>query len=98
MYEFYGMTLDEDIIVAIRRYVDQGIEPGSFLSAVICNDLKEACARADHENVRRLSAIVAYFYNETPSLCWGSNFKMTEWMAKKALERVNAMKSTAVQP
>jgi hypothetical protein len=86
-YEFFGMTLDEEIIESIRFYVKSGLEPGSFLTAVICNDLKEACARADRENIRRLPAIVAYFYNETPSPCWGSRARMDAWMSAKMAER-----------
>ena len=37
----------------LRRYLAHGIEPGSFLSAVLRNDLIDACGRADDTNRHR---------------------------------------------
>ena len=65
---------------AIHDYVNHGLRPGDFLSAVIRNDLKEAVARADSENLRNLPAFVAYFYNEVPAICWGSSEAMDQWI------------------
>ena len=39
---------------AVIRYVEDGIEPGGFLEAVLCNDLKGAVMRADAINKARL--------------------------------------------
>jgi hypothetical protein len=72
----------------LTRYVVQGIPPGGFLTAVICNDLKEAVGRADPQNTLALHSIVAYFYNETPSACWGSPERMQDWMAARRFEAV----------
>lgn len=78
--EFYvpSGTLD-----AALRYLHEHIPPGDFLRAVICNDLKEAVARADDENLSNLPAIVAFFYNEAPTICWGSMQRMNDWLAAK---------------
>jgi hypothetical protein len=67
------------MIESIQRYVEKGIRPGDFLTAVICNDLFEAIGRADEDNLRNLPAIVGYFYNKTPPPCWGSPQKMNAW-------------------
>jgi len=69
-----------ETIEAIRRYVDQRSEPGDFLSAVLNNDLKEACAYATeiHRNV--LFYIVQFCYWEIPSVCWGSRAKVVAWL------------------
>lgn len=75
----YG--LPEHMIAAIRRYVDDRIEPGGFLSAVICNDLKQAAGLADHINKHLLFEYVQYFYNETPSDCWGTEEKFNSWLS-----------------
>ena len=91
-YEFRGFTIDADMLEGIRNYVDHGIEPGSFLSAVICNDLKAAVGAADYRNIRNIPAFVGYFYNEAPSACWGSNEKMIAWMAAKAVARVGLVR------
>ena len=75
--EFY---IPERMMGGIERYINDKINPGDFLQAVICNDLREAVGRADDENIRNLPAYVAYFYNEAPSLCWGSKEKMEAWL------------------
>lgn len=64
---------------AVKRWIENGIPPGSFLSAVIRNDLKDACGRADDENRRALWQIVAWFYNEAPVGSWGSPDALKSW-------------------
>lgn len=64
---------------AVKRYVMHGIPPGSFLTAVICNDLREAFARADDENAAAMQNWVRFFYNSTPSGCWGSPEAFADW-------------------
>ncbi len=84
MYEFNGFHIDADMLDGIRNYITHGIEPGGFLTAVICNDLCGAVGRADSRNLPNLPAFVGYFYNEAPSPCWGSPAKMDAWLAAKA--------------
>ena len=48
------MAIPEHMWGAIVRYYENGIPPGGFLEAVINNDLREACARADEINRRRV--------------------------------------------
>lgn len=64
----------------IFRYIEQGIPPGSFLQAVICNDLLASVALADLENTYFLTKIVAWFYNYAPAQCWGSPQKVNAWV------------------
>jgi hypothetical protein len=64
---------------AIVRYVEKRIPPGDFLSAVINNDLREACGRADAENKALLPAYVMWFYNWAPSNCWGYPDATERW-------------------
>jgi hypothetical protein len=67
------------MLAPIERYVLQGIIPGGFLQAVICNDLAGAMQQADDENLANIQAFAAYFYNNTPGACWGSREKMVLW-------------------
>ena len=53
---------------------------GSFLEAVLCNDLWEACSLADDNNLWILPVIVAWLYNNVPAACWGSSGKYKEWV------------------
>ena len=72
--------IPEYMMSGIIRYVNYGVEPGSFLTAVISNNLSEAVGQADDNNMPNLPAYMSYFYNETPSPCWGSKEKMKAWM------------------
>lgn len=79
-YRHRECHVPEHIHNAIRAYVDNHRRPGQFLQAVIRNDLAEAVARADGENLTNLIAIVGYFYNEAPGTCWGSKEKLEAWL------------------
>jgi len=70
----------EHTIGSIDRYIDQRIEPGGFLRAVLENNLKEAMGRADSINREALFDIVAYLYNCVPTTCWGSPEKVKDWL------------------
>jgi hypothetical protein len=67
----------------MRLYIEGHVETGGFLHAVLCNDLRKACERADAENQRRLFSIVCWVYNEAPSTCWGSPEKVAAWVAQR---------------
>jgi hypothetical protein len=60
------------MVIGLELYFERGIEPGSFMTAVLCNDLKGACARADWMNQRLIFQTVEWLYNEAPAGSWGS--------------------------
>ena len=68
---------------SLTRYVEHGIPPGSFLCAVLENNLVRAVGRADRENLAALPDIVKYIYNELPSTCWGSPARVNEYIESK---------------
>lgn len=63
----------------IIRYINHGIDPGHFMSAVISNDLKESLNRADENSRKNLFDIVSWFYNYAPHDCWGSKERFNTW-------------------
>lgn len=65
---------------SIKLYIEHGLLPGSFLQAVISNDLSEAIGQADHINIAHLPTIVAWFYHCAPAMCWASRQKMQAWL------------------
>ena len=75
-------SLPEGLQGGMKRYVEQGIKPGSFMTAVLENDLFGALAQADEMNRDRLYDICKWLYNEAPSQCWGSKEKVEAWIAK----------------
>ena len=64
----------------LRRYIENGIPPGGFLSAVLCNDLRGAVERGDDENQMILHQYIRFLYNYAPAQCWGSEAKFKAWV------------------
>lgn len=77
--------LPEHMQGAARRYVEKGIEPGSFLTAVICNDLRGAFGRADEANRAAMWEWVLFFHNDAPGGCWGSPEHFAAWVKQGGL-------------
>lgn len=82
MYDEQKMKelLPEHMWGGMKRYLENGIMPGSFLTAVLLNDLKGALGQADHINRNRLHDIVTFLYNYAPGTCWGSPDKVNAWV------------------
>lgn len=68
---------------AIDNYVENRWEPGSFTTAVLENNLKEAIGRADVHSMAALKDIVMYCYWEIPGQCWGSPEKVDAWLSPR---------------
>lgn len=79
-YTFRGFTISEHMLYSLKQYIEHKQPVGDFLTAVLENDLSEAVARADENNLKNLPAFVGYLYNEAPSQCWGSKKKVEEWL------------------
>lgn len=70
----------EDLYGALERYFNHGIMPGSFLTAVLENDLCGSFGKADVSNIANLRNIVGYIYNHMPGNSWGSREKVQEYL------------------
>ena len=81
-YKFREWKISAHMMHSIELYLEQGIPPGHFLSAVICNDLMKACRYADDINIRNLPAYAAYFFNEVPTNAWGAAERFESWCNK----------------
>lgn len=75
-------SIPQHMMIAINDYINHGLEPGGFLTAVICNDLRGAVGQADTVNILLLPEYVSYFYNEAPGACWGSKARMDKWIGE----------------
>lgn len=69
-----------DVIESLQRYAEHGIPPGGFLLAVLENDLHEAVARADADNVKTLKHICQFVWWELPAISWGSPQRVRTWL------------------
>ena len=72
-------SLPEHMQGAARRYVEKGIAPGSFLTALLANDFMGAVGRADDTNQRALMDWARWIHNEIPNGCHGNYERVTEW-------------------
>jgi hypothetical protein len=69
------------------RWIEHGIYPGGFLTAVLENDLVGAVSRADHINIHRIPDYVRYLFNDAPSDCWGGPDEVRAWHEQGGLKR-----------
>lgn len=76
--EYYPIR--DDWFGALERYLNHGIMPGSFMTAILENNLVEACERADMDNSHNLKNIVGYVYHHLPSHSWGSREKVQSYL------------------
>ena len=83
--------LPESLKGGMKRYLEYGIQPGSFLTAVIENNLSESFAFADEDNRFLLFHIVNWFCNKVPMQCWKSRENRIAWQEEqqKNREKVN---------
>jgi hypothetical protein len=77
------------VINSLNRYVKDRIMPGSFLRAVLCNQLYAAVTLADQENLASLKEIVHYVYNELPEESWGSADRVWAWAQEDFYKKLN---------
>ena len=82
-YTFREFYIPDRMMGGIERYIEDGLPPGGFLTAILENDLEAAVSRADEENLRNIPAYVGYLYNHAPAGCWGSKEAVAKWYEKK---------------
>ena len=69
-----------------QLYIEKGIMPGGFLTAVLENNLTGAFGRADDINKQAMQTWVEWLTCEIPSTIWGSKEKVSQWSIDGGLE------------
>jgi len=72
--------IQRDIKFQIDEYIENGVPLGSFLYAVLTNDLITAISKADDVNKLHIPDIVTYLLNYLPSVAYGSEKNVKDWM------------------
>ena len=80
--------LPDHIRSGVKRYIEDGQKPGSFLCAVISNNLLEATVRADSINLPRLKEIMQFLFNYCPDDSWGSETALQKWVDHEGLKGI----------
>lgn len=78
--------IPEHCRVGMRRYIDEHIRPGGFLSAVLSNDLMSALRTADELNSVCLGKYAKFLHYYAPQDCYGSREKVAAWVAARPRE------------
>ena len=65
---------------SVKMYIEEGIDGGGFLFALLSNNLGQAFCRADSDNTKAMKEWVMFLYNQAPSDCWGSKEKVQAWI------------------
>lgn len=79
----------------MRLYVEHGILPGGFLTAVLSNDLMGALGKADDINLHALPAYGRFLYNNAPCGCYGSLQAVASWCKAGGLNGIRAADEVA---
>ena len=69
----------------MKRYIEDGMCPGGFLTSVLENDLRGSVSRADDVNRYHLLDFVQFLYSYAPSPCWGSPEIVSAWIKQGGL-------------
>ena len=81
-------------VEALDRWINGGVPPGHFLSAVLKSDLFGAMHHADMHSMQNLPHLCSYIYNRIRADCHGSPAKYDAWIAKHKKERDDKEKET----
>ncbi|MGD8305123.1 MAG: hypothetical protein PVF17_00585 [Ignavibacteria bacterium] len=68
---------------SLRNYLNFGTKPGSFLTALLANDLKNAVTKADDENILLIREYVRWLIFNAPDESWGTYDKVNAWIKEE---------------
>jgi hypothetical protein len=66
------------------EYLAERRPMGGFLTAVVTNDLMEACTRADPSVRPHIADVVLFLVSYAPAHAWGSDERVGAWLADPA--------------
>jgi len=77
----YLHLIPEHMHKGVMNYVFDRIEPGSFLRAILENNLVRSAERADHINREALWEWSCFLVEALPVSAWGSEKRVQQWLA-----------------
>ena len=82
----YATAPNQKMVPAIKRYVENRIEPGHFLTALLSNDLMGTFSRADETNGSLIREWVIWMWNDMPFHMVGAREKVEAWLDDTVLQ------------
>ena len=84
--EALRIGIPRDMSEGLIEYILLGRPVGHFLTAVLENNLREACNRADERNQKLIYQYVFFLYNYAPVGAWGSEENVETWKKHRGFE------------
>jgi len=94
-YHKHLHMIPEHMWDGITKWIDKGIPPGSFLTAVLSNDFMGAFKRADDTNTAFMKNWASFLYNYAPNGCHGSPERFQAWAEHQGLEGIDRLRAAA---
>lgn len=69
------------IRASMERYIEEGYHPGSFLLAILSNDLRASYLK-NNGRWEDVANILEWLQEEAPAVCWGSEECVMDWLNK----------------
>lgn len=88
-YHEYIHIIPDYMRPGMIKWIENGVRPGGFLTAVLSNDLFGAFIRADDINMTRIKDYVQFLYCYAPAACFGSLDKVELWEKRGGLNGLN---------
>ena len=82
LLNFDNYRLTEQSKESLYNYFVHGLEPGGFMTSVLCNDLYGAAGRADFVNIDLLGEYAKWLVNHAPYQSYGSPELVKGWLNK----------------
>lgn len=85
---FIHWRVPEEYIWPLYNYLVYGFEPGSFFTAILCNDFYRAMTSSHPSNqIDALKNVVKWMINAMPVDSFGSKDKVSKWMQMTEADR-----------
>lgn len=81
MYDYAKYDIPEYMWAGFDNYFKNKYRPGSFLYAVLTNDLYTAATLSDAVNINLIKNYVLFLLNEAPHTQYGSIEIVEKWLA-----------------
>ena len=75
----------------LAAYLATGVQPNSFLRAVLSNDLRTVFQLGDEGAIATLHSLVSYLLGNAPPIAWGSGDDVTRWHEMKPEARLKIL-------
>ena len=82
----------------VKRYVELGDRPGSFLCSLFADELVSAYKTADTENTFHMREWAEFVYWELPLDAWGSRKMIDKWVKHRGLAGIDQQQKVESTP